>query len=153
MLSASPDRRRLTWAASGSCYRTTPGDSLVSTATLIATLSPHLVILLVIKTPNGFSPTSLDMFSDRARKGTTWSNFTLDGETLYVEQELAEALGWRGGGPTEGVTLRLSGWSPHYFAITQKGTDADHLAHGTIESSRNPHVVATLELLKKSDSE
>lgn len=49
---------------------------------------------------------------------------TLDGETLYIDKELAEALGWREGGPTEGVPLRLSGWSPHYFAITQKGTDA-----------------------------
>lgn len=49
---------------------------------------------------------------------------TLDGDTLYVDKELAEALGWREDTPTEGVPLRLSGWSPHYFAITQKGTDA-----------------------------
>ena len=49
---------------------------------------------------------------------------TLDGETLYIEQDLAQALGWREGAPTEGIPLRLSGWSPHYFAITQKGTDA-----------------------------
>ncbi|KAH6913305.1 hypothetical protein BKA70DRAFT_1397346 [Coprinopsis sp. MPI-PUGE-AT-0042] len=78
---------------------------------------------------------------------------TLDGETLYIEQPLAEALGWREGAPTEGIPLRLSGWSPHYFAITRKGTDADLLAHGTIESSRNPSVIATLEYLKKTDSE
>ena len=49
---------------------------------------------------------------------------TLDGSTLYIEKELAEALGWNENGPTEGVPLRLSGWGPHYFAITEKGTDA-----------------------------
>ena len=49
---------------------------------------------------------------------------TLDGQTLYIEKELAEALGWTKDTPTEGVPLRLSGWSPNYFAITQKGTDA-----------------------------
>ncbi|KAG2015149.1 hypothetical protein CC2G_008444 [Coprinopsis cinerea AmutBmut pab1-1] len=77
---------------------------------------------------------------------------TLDGGTLYIPQEVAEALGWKEGTPTEGVALRLSGWAPHYFAITQKGTDADLLAHGTIESSRNPVVQETLEYLKKNDS-
>ncbi|TFK17860.1 hypothetical protein FA15DRAFT_555593, partial [Coprinopsis marcescibilis] len=73
----------------------------------------------------------------------------LDGETLYIHQELAQALGWTEEALTKGVSLRLSGWSPHYFAITRKGTDTDLLAHGTIESSRNATVVATLEYLKK----
>ncbi|TFK17068.1 hypothetical protein FA15DRAFT_605797, partial [Coprinopsis marcescibilis] len=73
--------------------------------------------------------------------------------TLYINQELAQALGWTEETPTKGVSLRLSGWSPHYFAITRKGTDTDLLAHGTIESSRNATVVATLEYLKKTDSE
>ena len=49
---------------------------------------------------------------------------TLDGGTLYVEQEIAEALGWKGVLPAEGVSLRLSGWAPSYFAITKMGTDA-----------------------------
>ncbi|CAA7269497.1 unnamed protein product [Cyclocybe aegerita] len=77
---------------------------------------------------------------------------TLDGQTLYIGQEVAEALGWKPGTSTEGVSLRLSGWRPHYFAITERATDADHLARGTIESSRNPRVQGVLEYLKKSDS-
>ncbi|TFK18164.1 hypothetical protein FA15DRAFT_603793 [Coprinopsis marcescibilis] len=47
----------------------------------------------------------------------------LDGETLYIHQELAQVLGWTKETPTKGVSLQLSGWSPHYFAITHKGTD------------------------------
>lgn len=52
---------------------------------------------------------------------------TLDGGTLYIEQGVAEALGWTQDTPVDGVSLRLSGWGPHYFAITQKGTDAGTL--------------------------
>ena len=54
---------------------------------------------------------------------------TLDGQTLYVEKELAQALGWAPGISTDGVSLRLSGWDPHYFAITQTGTDAGMLSN------------------------
>jgi hypothetical protein len=61
-------------------------------------------------------------YHDRA--GPRQYKVTLDGDAVYIEQELAEALGWREGALTEGIPLRLSGWSPHYFAITQKGTDA-----------------------------
>jgi hypothetical protein len=48
----------------------------------------------------------------------------LDGQTLYVEKPLAEALGWNPGTGTEGISLRLSGWEPRFFAITPTGTDA-----------------------------
>ena len=48
----------------------------------------------------------------------------LDGQTLYVEKPLAEALGWSPGKSTEGVSLRLSGWDPKFFAITPTGTDS-----------------------------
>ncbi|PPQ81948.1 hypothetical protein CVT26_004262 [Gymnopilus dilepis] len=78
---------------------------------------------------------------------------TLDGNTLYISPDAAKALGWTESTPIDGVPLRLSGWGPHYFAITQKGTDADRLARATVESSRNPVVQATLEHLKKTDSE
>ncbi|PPQ80992.1 hypothetical protein CVT26_003612 [Gymnopilus dilepis] len=78
---------------------------------------------------------------------------TLDGNTLYISQDAAKALGWTESTPLDGVSLRLSGWGPHYFAITQKGTDADSLARATVESSQNPVVQATLEHLKKTDSE
>ena len=47
----------------------------------------------------------------------------LDGQTLYVEKPLAEALGWTPGKNTEGVSLRLSGWEPKFFAITPTDTD------------------------------
>ena len=49
----------------------------------------------------------------------------LDNDTLYVDQSLAEALGWT---PqveaSKGVSLTLSGWAPNYFAIAQTGSDA-----------------------------
>ena len=49
----------------------------------------------------------------------------LDGETLYVEQPLAEALGWNPDTPAEkGVSLTLSGWAPNYFAIARTGADS-----------------------------
>ena len=35
---------------------------------------------------------------------------TLSGETLYIEQDLAEALGWTPQHTTDGASLRLSGW-------------------------------------------
>lgn len=49
---------------------------------------------------------------------------TLDGDALYIDKDLAEALGWTTGLSTEGLPLRLSGWEPHYFVITRPGTDA-----------------------------
>ncbi|CDO75391.1 hypothetical protein BN946_scf185012.g8 [Trametes cinnabarina] len=48
----------------------------------------------------------------------------LDNGTVYVDQALAEALGWSPT-QTEGVSLTLSGWEPHYFAIARTGTDSD----------------------------
>lgn len=47
----------------------------------------------------------------------------LDGQTLYIEKPLAEALGWNPGTGNEGVSLRLSGWEPKFFAITPTDTD------------------------------
>ncbi|OBZ76395.1 hypothetical protein A0H81_03787 [Grifola frondosa] len=69
----------------------------------------------------------------------------LDHETLYVDQGLAEALGWKPDQGVEGVQLTLSGWAPHYFAIARTGSDSDLLARGTVESSRNPKVQQVLE--------
>lgn len=51
----------------------------------------------------------------------------LDNETLYVDQQLAEALGWKPGQGIDGVPLTLSGWPPHYFAIARTGTDSGML--------------------------
>lgn len=77
---------------------------------------------------------------------------TLDNETVYVEQPLAEALGWDPAQPSQSVTLSLSGWAPHFFAITRSGSDADLLARGTVESANNPHVQTVLQHLKDSDA-
>ncbi|OCH84001.1 hypothetical protein OBBRIDRAFT_742357 [Obba rivulosa] len=71
----------------------------------------------------------------------------LDGDTLYVNQALAEALGWSPA-QTKGVSLTLSGWAPQYFAITRSGSDSDLLARATVESSRNPRVQEMLDYLK-----
>jgi len=48
----------------------------------------------------------------------------LDGQTLYIEKPLAEALGWNSGTGTEGISLRLSGWEPKFFTIAPLDTDA-----------------------------
>ena len=48
----------------------------------------------------------------------------LDGQTLYIEKPLAEALGWNSGTSTGGISLRLSGWEPKFFTITPLDTDA-----------------------------
>ena len=50
----------------------------------------------------------------------------LDGETLYVDQSLAEALGWNPSRP-KSVSLTLSGWAPHYFAICRSNSDSGML--------------------------
>ncbi len=47
----------------------------------------------------------------------------LDNDTVYVDQELAEALGWAPT-QTQGVSLTLSGWAPNYFAIARTGSDS-----------------------------
>jgi len=95
---------------------------------------------------------------------------TLDDSTLYVMQNLAEALGWHS---TNGISFRLNGWEPSYFDITQTGTVAgkqaigkDRLARiltrGDSRSScswngreqlQSAGAEEVLEYLKKSDSE
>lgn len=46
-----------------------------------------------------------------------------DGQTLYIGQDLAEALGWQPEQGVSGLKLSLHGWAPHYFTITPQGTD------------------------------
>ena len=99
----------------------------------------------------------------------------LDGQTLYIEKPLAEALGWNPGTSTEGVSLRLSGWEPKFFAITPTETDVgmystlvscpirkdrrqqahivDLLARATVESGKDPRVRQVLSYLRQSDAE
>lgn len=88
-----------------------------------------------------------------------------DGRTLYIEQDLAEALGWTPEQGPEGLRLTLHGWAPSYFSVTPQGSDSgestyvssvyvefiicpERLASGTIESSRNLRVHAVLDYLK-----
>ncbi|KAI1793260.1 hypothetical protein LXA43DRAFT_1092813 [Ganoderma leucocontextum] len=73
----------------------------------------------------------------------------LENDTLYVDQELAEALGWNAGtDPAEGVPLTLNGWGPRYFAIARKGSDGELLARRTVASGHDPKVQKVLEYLK-----
>ena len=87
--------------------------------------------------------------------------------TVYVEQPLAEALGWSTETPAEnGVPLTLRGWEPNYFVITRSGSEAgqdtplyeysttnvahaDELARSTIDSSRDPQMREVLDYLKE----
>ncbi|KAG8765437.1 hypothetical protein FRC20_007107 [Serendipita sp. 405] len=91
----------------------------------------------------------------------------LDKDTLYIDENIAQGLGWEPGRGLDGVQLPLHGWEKGYSVITRKGTDAgwnvdlsnsvrlkltslisELLAKGTIESSRNPIVLKVLEGLK-----
>ena len=86
----------------------------------------------------------------------------LDGETLYVERSLAEALGWKHSQPQKSVTLRLNGCAPTFFTITPSDTDSgrfsacnrfrlytvDALVRATVQSLRNPNVRKVLDYLK-----
>ncbi|GJE97831.1 hypothetical protein PsYK624_140530 [Phanerochaete sordida] len=73
----------------------------------------------------------------------------LDGDTLYVDREVAEALGWTPAHPpSEGVPLTLSGWAPGYLAIARTGSDSDRLARATAESGRDPKMQQVLDYLK-----
>ena len=47
----------------------------------------------------------------------------LDGQTLYIEKPLAQALGRNPGTSTEGVSLRLSDLDPKFFTITPADID------------------------------
>ena len=88
--------------------------------------------------------------------------------TVYVEQPLAEALGWSTETPAENsVPLTLRGWEPNYFVITRSGSEAgqdtpslyeysttnvphaDELARSTIDSSRDPQMREVLDYLKE----
>jgi hypothetical protein len=62
-------------------------------------------------------------YSSSATSQVRQFKVVLDGRTLYIEKPLAEALGWNPGTGTEGVSLRLSGWEPRFFAITPTDTD------------------------------
>jgi hypothetical protein len=49
----------------------------------------------------------------------------LDNQTLYVDQSLAEALGWKPEeGSDAGIELSLSGWGPTYFTIAPTGSES-----------------------------
>ena len=53
---------------------------------------------------------------------------TLDNEILYIDKELAQALGWKPNQDLDGVPLSLHGWEPGYFTITPKGSDSGNQA-------------------------
>ena len=68
------------------------------------------------------SPSASELHAPREFK------VVLDNETLYIGEPLAHALGWTPEKSAEGLKLRLSGWSPHYFTVTRAGTDSGTLA-------------------------
>ncbi|CCM04746.1 uncharacterized protein FIBRA_06936 [Fibroporia radiculosa] len=72
----------------------------------------------------------------------------LDNQTLYITEDLATALGWTPAGSAASTQLSLSGWAPHYFAITPAGTASDRLARATVASSRSPNAKVVLDYLK-----
>ena len=100
----------------------------------------------------------------------------LDGQTLYINKEIAEALGWkpqttqeRIHSNSDGIGLSLHGWAPNYFTITPKGSDSctsakviasvylyliqlcvstGRLAKNSVESSQEDNVKRVLAYLK-----
>jgi len=88
----------------------------------------------------------------------------LDNQTLYVDQSLAEALGWKPEeGSDAGIESSLSGWGPTYFTIAPTGSENGEsqcidisivlillcLARAVVESSHNPNVKRVLDYLKE----
>lgn len=91
---------------------------------------------------------------------------TLDGETLYLPQDLAEKLGWTADQGVDGSSLTMHGLEPHYFVVAKTGSDsgpspsplhpfdarsdeeAETLARRTVESFKDPKVRQVLEHLK-----
>ncbi|KZV70456.1 hypothetical protein PENSPDRAFT_579343 [Peniophora sp. CONT] len=70
--------------------------------------------------------------------------------SLYIEQPLAEALGWTPEVRAEaGVPLTLRGWAPNYFVVTRSGSDGDELAKATVRSSQDPKMQEALDYLKE----
>ena len=53
---------------------------------------------------------------------------TLDNETLYINEDVARALGWTPETGHAGVKLTLHGWEPRFFAITPTGSDSGQLS-------------------------
>ncbi|KAL0961217.1 hypothetical protein HGRIS_006184 [Hohenbuehelia grisea] len=71
-----------------------------------------------------------------------------DGQTLYLNQEIMQALGWPNEPGVEGLSLSLHRWDPNYIAVTVRGSDSERLAKGTVESSTNRNVQTVLDILK-----
>jgi hypothetical protein len=85
-----------------------------------------------------FLPAGKRLISDSAPGRPSRQEFkvVLDNGTLYIDQPLAEALGWKPDvEPAKGVSLTLSGWAPHYFAIAQTGTDCGKFLHNAYPQS------------------
>lgn len=57
-------------------------------------------------------------------KGASEHKVILDNQTLYVDQSLAEALGWKPNSDAGPIQLSLNGWAPTYFTITPTGSDS-----------------------------
>ncbi|KAH8834737.1 hypothetical protein DL96DRAFT_1519403 [Flagelloscypha sp. PMI_526] len=84
----------------------------------------------------------------RALSTASEHKVVLDGKTLYIPEALAVALGWKPGHETDGTKLILHGWAPHFFSITQQGSEQELLSRRTVESSQNFQVQKVLEELK-----
>lgn len=76
-------------------------------------------------------PFAFRQISSGSSNKTRQFKVLLDGQTLYVGQELAEAMGWSEKMGAEGVKLSLHGLSPTFFAVTPSGSDSgEYKYHG-----------------------
>jgi hypothetical protein len=65
------------------------------------------------------------MATNTALQSPSEHRVILDNQTLYVDQSLAEALGWKPEqGSDAGIELSLSGWGPTYFTIAPTGSQS-----------------------------
>jgi len=96
---------------------------------------------------------------------------TLDNQTLYIPQEVAEALGWKKEQGHHVTKLSLCGVQPEYFTITLTGSESGMIrssrlrvsptltciielfARATVESFGQDNVKTVLEKLKRSDQQ
>lgn len=91
--------------------------SITLFASMFRRQHPH--VMYIVRTHARFMATSTILQSPSEHR------VILDNQTLYVNQSLAEALGWKPEqGSDAGIKLSLSGWGPTYFTIAPTGSES-----------------------------
>lgn len=115
----------------GFSIRIHPTSSLLQTMSFHALRNIHIALLRRRRHFDAIAHNFRGVGSARTfttSTSATEHKVTLDNKTLYIDQSLAEALGWSPqSGSDAGIQLSMStmtGWGPSYFTITAAGSDS-----------------------------